>query len=152
MGSGVGYTCSKCGYEYSANTGIGFLFPTVYQEVLSDVKAGKYGEDWKKLSLNETKIAVDAETYLYICKKCSNWEVDYGLNLYAPNKSDAEEPEYVMGYELKEQYHILKRYVHKCKKCGDVMHKATVKEKGSLHCPKCGGEPSNDSVRIICWD
>ncbi len=166
MGSGVGFKCSKCGKEYCANTGIGFLFPEVYKETLSDVKAGKYGEEWKKLALSEELVAVDAETYLYVCKKCGHWDVEPGLSLYAPNdvkklkkKKYGEktveqwgEAPYVMSMDLEEDYHILKRRVHKCEKCGGVMHKATREEELNLPCPDCGGAPEKGQVNMIMWD
>ena len=41
MGIGVEFKCSKCGKEYAADTGIGFLFPEVYKETITDVKNGK---------------------------------------------------------------------------------------------------------------
>ncbi len=52
MGSGFGLKCSKCGKEYAAYTGIGFLFPQVYKATITDVKNGKYGEEWKSLSMS----------------------------------------------------------------------------------------------------
>ncbi len=166
MGSGVGFKCSKCGKEYCANTGIGFLFPEVYKETLADVKAGKYGEEWKRLALSEELVAVDAERYLYVCKKCGHWEVEYGLSLYAPNnvkklkkKKYGEktveqwgEVPYVMSMDLEEDYHLLKRRVHKCEKCGGVMHKATRDEESNLPCPDCGGAPEKGYLNIINWD
>ena len=166
MGSGVGFKCSKCGKEYNANTGIGFMFPKVYKETLADVKTGKYGEEWMSLALSEELVAVDAERYLYICKKCGHWTVDLGLSLYAPNDPKAimrkqygiktvEEwggVPYVMSWGLEQDYHIIKRRVHKCENCGGVMHKASDKEKSNLPCPECGGAPKNGSQFFINWD
>lgn len=163
MGSGVGFKCSKCGKRYHANTGIGFMFPTVYKEKLAEVKAGKYGQEWKDLALSEKLVAVDAELYLYMCKECGHWEVDYGLSLYAPNDPDEIAKEqfgektveewgevpYVMDFD---KYHILKRYIHKCEKCGGLMHKATREEENNLPCPDCGGSPEEGYLDIINWD
>lgn len=166
MGSGVGFKCSKCGKRYCANTGIGFRFPEFYKEILKDVKEGKYGEEWKSLSLSQELVAVDAELYLYVCKKCGHWEVEPGLSLYAPKdvnlikskqygiKTVEEwgEVPYVMSMDLEEDYQLLKRHVHKCGKCGGVMHKATKEEEGNLPCPDCGGAPEKGYAEIINWD
>ena len=57
---------------------------------------------------------------------------------------------YVMDYDLKEQYHVIKRIYHKCSHCGKRMHKATNAELETLPCPKCG-EP-NRATDFICWD
>ncbi len=125
-----------------------------------------YGDEWKKLVLSEEFVAVDAERYLYICKKCGHWTVGLGLSLYAPNdpkvimkrqygiKTVEEwgEVPYVMRWDLKENYHLLKRRVHKCDKCGGVMHKATDKEESNLPCPKCGAAPKKGSMYLIDWD
>ena len=166
MGRGLSYRCSKCGKTYYANTGIGFMFPEVYKETHSDVKSGKYGEDWKELALSGELIAVDAELYLYVCRKCGHWEVEPDLSLYAPNDPEAlkkkeygiktveewGEVPYVMGDDLESDYHILKRYVHKCKKCNDDMHRAAEDEKNSLPCPNCGGTPDKSNPEIVMWD
>jgi DNA-directed RNA polymerase subunit RPC12/RpoP len=167
MGQGLSFKCSKCGKEYSASWGIGFFFPQVYKDLLDNVKKGKYGQEWKELSLSTEYVAVDAEEYVYICKKCGHWVVEPGLSLYAPNdvktlkkkqygiKNVEEwgEPPYVMSSDLQEDYHILKRKIHKCTKCSGTMHKAADKELNGLCCPDCGGAPDeNADVGIILWD
>ena len=48
MGQGYGCTCNKCGYSFSANLGVGFLFPIVYKETVDAMKKGEYGEQGKK--------------------------------------------------------------------------------------------------------
>ena len=166
MGSGIELKCSECGKKYSAWTGIGFMFPEVYKETLNDVKKGKYGEEWKALSLSEELVAVDAEKYLYVCPKCGHWIVERGLSLYAPKDLDQlkkkqygiktveewGEVPYVMSMDLKENYHILKRRIHKCKKCDGIMHKATPEEERNLSCPDCGGAPLEGYIGFVNWD
>jgi len=165
MGSGFEFKCSKCGKEYSIHTGVGFLYLRVYEETLKDVKEGKYGEEWKTLALSEEYVAVDAEDYLYVCKKCGHWKVEPGLSLYAPkNVAELKKREYgiktveewgavpyVMSCDFGDDYQILKRRIHKCDMCGGVMHKATESEECNLPCPYCGGAPEEDH-NIILWD
>ena len=152
MGSGIGYKCSKCGKRYSVCTGIGMMYPAVYEKLMKDIKEGKYGEEWKILSESEPNVAVDAERYLYICSKCPHWDVDYGLSLYAPNAPMTKDTDYVMPVDLKENYHLIKRRAHKCEKCGSDMHKARKGDKNDLPCPECGGVLVKGHVELIMWD
>lgn len=165
MGQGIGFKCSSCGKEYHACPGVGFLFPEQYKEVQKAAKEGKYGPEWKELVTSGDCIAVDAETYLYMCK-CGHWTVEEGLSVYAPNDPEAlsnkqygiktvrewGEVPYATTMDFDGEYHLVKRRIHKCEKCGGTMHKASKKEEGSLPCPDCGGKPVNDFVNIIHWD
>lgn len=146
MGYGRRFVCSKCKKEYNASWGVGFSFPEEYERTLSDIRKGKYGEVMKAISHDERYIAVDAEEYLYICGKCNAWKVEKGLSLYAPknlkllmmkrygDKTVAEwgEAPYVVSWDLKENYRLVKRYVHNCDKCSGVMHRATEDEEYNL--------------------
>lgn len=166
MGQGIGFKCSKCGKEYAACPGIGFLFPEQYKEIQAAAKKGKFGPEWKELVNSGKYIAVDAETYLYVCGKCDYWTVEEGLSVYEPNDPEAlankqygiktveewGEVPYATMMDFKEEYHILKRRTHKCIKCGSVMHKASREEESRLKCPDCGGEPEADYLGIINWD
>ena len=166
MGSGMEYRCRSCGNTYYACFGIGMFFPEEYAKVLKKIKKGKYGKELQEIALNTPHVAVDAETYLYECRKCGNWRIEEGLSLYEPDDfellKDIEfgqktvrqlgEMPYVMWSDIRKYYHIVKRYVHKCDKCGSRMHKLTVDEIDSLPCPKCGGEPDEDFTTDIRWD
>ncbi|MBR3342487.1 MAG: hypothetical protein IKG30_12905 [Clostridiales bacterium] len=163
MGSGFGFKCSCCGHEYDICTGIGMRFPQVYEKLLSSIKQGKYGSEWKALALSEDYVAVEAERFLYFCDTCHNWKVDYGLSLYAPNDPEVikkkkygiktveewGEVPYVTSWE---DYHLLKEYAHKCDKCSCSMRRASDREFFSLPCPKCGSNPEPDYLSCINWD
>lgn len=164
MGSGYSFVCKKCHHEYSVNLGIGMMFPTVYRACLSDIKEGKYGEEWKELASSEEYVAVDASRCLYICDSCGNWDLTYSLSLYKPKNPESIPDKqfgiktvrewgyvpYVTLRELNSNYIFLKSYVHKCDKCGNRMHKADTERLSSLACPKCGTE--NEVNGIIRWD
>ena len=166
MGSGIEYKCSKCGKEYEVCCGVGFLFPQVYEGLMNDIKSGKYGQGWKKLALSEDTIAIDAVSYVYVCKKCGFWAVEPGLSLYVANDSKAvkeylqsrhwtagHDGTFVTFSELRQDYHILKRRVHKCAKCKGIMHKATEYEEYNLKCPYCGNVPDKNTIRgEFRWD
>ena len=162
---GRSFTCSKCGKDYDVFWGIGFRFPQAYKELLEDIKDGKYGQEWKDLVLRGEHVAVDAEDDVYLCRKCGHWVAEPNLSLYVPNDPEAkmkkdetkeeEAPSYVTSYELKEDYHLLKRRLHRCTECGGIMHRATAAEISRLRCPYCGGVPEendNQNQGMILWD
>ena len=167
MADGLRLKCSKCNKEYGVSWGIGFSFPTVYKNTLKAAKTGEYGPEWQELTTKTKYVAIDAESYVYLCEKCRNWSSDPGLSLYVPKDTEElknkynlesvgelEERDYVMSYNLDEEYKILKRRIHKCKKCGGVMRKLKFKEVYHLPCPECGGAPLEgwENVSFINWD
>ena len=164
MGQGYDYKCKKCKHEYSVYPGIGMRYPNAFRELLQKIEDGGYGEEWKQLLKDTPYAAANAERIVYICKKCGQWEIGQDITLYAPNNpktipgkqygtktvKDWGYVPYVMGWELKEEYHVLKRHYHKCNKCGQRMHKASEEEMQHLTCPKCGTE--NEVEGLIMWD
>ena len=151
MGMGYDFICKKCGHWYNIHLGSGTMFYKVYQSCIRDIQAGKYGEEWKALALSHEHIAVDAETYLYICESCGNWKTDMDLSLYEPKEPDKIQNEkYFMLWKLEKYCSLLKPYVHKCDKCGEIMHKFNEEQVSSLSCPKCGTE--NEIAGVIYWD
>ena len=153
MGSGMLYTCEKCGSSHSLALGIGFSFPRVCQQIMDDIRWGKFGEEWKTLVEANALVAVDAELRLYQCA-CGHWEVEYGLSLFEPKDCEvvlAEESgenaaewgraPCVMGPGLERDYKLLKEWVHRCPKCDAAMEAVDGGEcfPGELTCPDCGG-------------
>ena len=137
MGSGYDFKCKKCKTKYSAMPGIGMMYPKVYQEVVEDIKNGKYGPECQEimnLALYRPKNAEAIRTKQYGIKTVEEWG-------YVP---------YVMGYDLKAEYSLVEVFVHKCKKCRKRMHKATDEELQTLPCPKCGTE--NATSGLLMWD
>ena len=175
MGANVIYKCSKCGKKYWAQEGFGMLFPLVYEETLQKAKDGELGHQMQELALNTKNVAIDAELKVYYCGKCNHWESDTCYSLYAPNFDkpvpevvpsiwkeigvkceerlfDYDAAEYVTEWELKNYYHLIRRYIHKCPKCKSRMHIATKKELDNLRCPDCGGEKDKEFVGFMNWD
>lgn len=164
MGSGYDFKCKKCQKEYSVMFGIGMLYPDVYQETVADIKNGKYGLEWQQLMNAEEYVAVNAEIEVYICRECKHWKTDLNLSLYRPKDVEAirnkqygiktveewGDVPYVVEYELKEEYNLIKVYVHKCEKCGKPIYKANDTEIENLPCPYCGTENVPDG--ICTWD
>ena len=131
------------------------MYSEVFRELLKRIEDGEYGSEWQKLLKDNPYAAVNAERNVYICRECGHWETGQDITLYVPNNPEAIngikalEEEYV-PWDLKEEYHVLKRHYHKCSKCGRRMHKATEEEMLHLPCPKCGTQ--NETDGNIMWD
>ena len=154
MGVGYGFKCKKCGYYYDVHLGVGMMFPRVYDSCINDIKAGKYGKEWRKIALSQEYIAVDASKYLYICKSCNHWKVSYSLSLYKPKDIDSiqnkQYTSYVTPSMLEYEYTFIKSYIHKCDKCSKRMCRYDINSQSSLVCPKCGTD--NEVSELIRWD
>ena len=169
MGDGKRYKCKKCGEEYWVNLGIGMMFPHVFSETIEDIKAGKYGEEWKNLINSGEYIVPDAESYLFYCKACGTWEVTEDLSLYQPKDLEAikkkefgektveewGEIPYATMADFKEEYNLVKKRVHYCPKCKEEMTRYgnLYKARGILNklpCPNCSTENKPESM--ILWD
>lgn len=164
MGYGYAFTCTKCHHEYSVFLGDGMMYPKVFRSKLDEIASGAYGEERKKLLEQTEYAAVDAANVVYICTSCNRWEAGTDVTLYAPNDSASISKKqhgiktveewgyvpYVSWYDLKQDYHVLKRYYHKCENCGRRMHKASKFEEQNLACPECG--EINETTGTIFWD
>ena len=164
MGQGYSYQCKKCHHKYAVSLGSGMMYPIVYEEKLAEINKGSYGAEWKELCEKTEYAAINADTVIYVCNACNRWEPGTDITLYAPNNpriiarrsygiKTVEEwgyVPYVTDTQLKRDYHLLKRYFHKCEKCGRRMHKASTKELKNLPCPQCGEPNTIDGT--IMWD
>ena len=167
MGKGYVYKCNNCNNEYTAYVGCGMLYPDDYRKKLSEIVGGAYGAKWQSLLKKTELAAINADKVIYVCSTCNRWEEGTDVTLYAPKKPESilhmqygdktvekwGHVPWVTGRDLKENYRILKRYYHKCVKCGKRMHKASDEELWSLPCPKCGA--ANEILPeggILFWD
>ena len=157
MGAGFGFTCKKCGNEYQAFLGSGMMYPSIYEEVMGEIQSGKYGAELQELSNTIPYVAVDAEDAVYYCRNCGIWEVSPNLSLYGPRDMEYIQREIEeFGHSpcpwkstLRAHYRIIRRYYHKCGKCGRRMRQLSSHETSSLPCPKCGEKNEGSMFR---WD
>lgn len=157
MGAGFSFTCKKCGNEYRAFFGSGMMYPSIYERVMGEIQSGKYGAELQELSNAIPYVAVDAENTVYYCKDCVIWEVSPNLSLYAPRDMEYIQREierfghspYPWKSTLRSHYRIIKRYYHKCDKCGHRMRQLSLSDISSLPCPKCGEK--NEGCMVL-WD
>lgn len=169
MGSGKTYKCKNCGEEYHVMTGIGLGFPMFFRNTIKDIKAGRYGEEWKTLINSGEYIVPDAETYLFYCKQCGAWEVGEDLSLYQPKDIEAMKKKqfgettveergeipFATMRDFKEEYNLVKKRIHYCPKCNEEMTRCDdwdemEKLLSELPCPECSTK--NEPQGSILWD
>ena len=157
MGLGFEFECRKCGKKYDAYIGSGMLYPRVCRKLMKQVRAGKYGEEFQKLSNTVPYGTIDAGNVVYFCRECGKWEVQPILNFCEP--SDPVYLQHIMetskkapcpcGLELKEFYRVIKVYYRYCSRCGSKMRRLKKMECRELPCPKCG---EINSGEMVMWD
>lgn len=162
MGYGVRYTCPKCGFGFASSIGIGFLFPTVYQETLAKAKGGELGPEIKEFFEEHPDGAINAESVTLCCDECGNLVNGKDLGMYVPTKEMPVSNENscwsvaapqrgiscVAKWDLDEYYEKYADYPHICEKCKGHMH--IVKESETLICPKC--KVHLEEIDAIKWD
>lgn len=162
MGRGYSLKCRKCGYEFSANPGVGFMFPEVYQEMMKAGREGKLGKEVKRFLEEHPDGALDCDAVILQCTECGTLECAPDLTMYVPGENSpppssgnwsvsipCKDAEYVAPWTL-EKYTLFGLYDHRCEKCMGKMRIIKEKEFENLaydavsngfptkiHCPKC---------------
>lgn len=175
MGEGYGFSCKNCGYTFQANLGIGFMFPSVYEEVMNKARSGKLGTDVQKFLMEHPDGALNCGTAVLRCTKCRELETDLSYDMYVPKRKQQAEPKdgelssafpfegakYVMPMDLISDYDLVQRYPHRCAKCNGEMESISkgkqtrygyeeVIDKRKLRCPHCR-QPLVMS-NVLMWD
>ncbi len=165
MGTGYTLQCRKCGYEISADLGVGFLFPRVYQQAMKAARAGKLGKKIQQFLREYPDGALDVENVFLQCPECGRLEKGQDLSMYVRNPdvprrekgiwsvaAPFADADYVSSMELKEeQTYTLYAPGHICEKCGKPMKSITDNElmrsrfdkeketdRTEVSCPECG--------------
>ena len=136
MGEGRGYICEKCGYQFKASWGNGFLFPMLYAEIKEKMLSGELGMEAKAFLEEYPDGAFDAERTLAQCNECGQYETVIDLTMYTPKKGYIKKinpdqiwstaapfrgADYVSWYDLRKNYTEFKKYPHECSKCKGQM-------------------------------
>lgn len=163
MGSGYIYSCDKCKESYSIYLGVGMMYFEQYRGIANQIKKGKLGEEYQSIIKSDKKIVIDADNVVYLCNHCGNWNVEPVLDLYelkAAENLSVEKSDYVQGFQnvifkfpsvvKSDNYKLLKKYIHKCSKCGKRTRKLDTIHKKEIPCPKCRSVMMLSGV--INWD
>lgn len=148
MGTGYEYFCEKCQKDFPVFLGRGMAYPSVYEELLADIKSGEYSEEMKTAALSNRDVVVDAERHLYVCS-CGCWENTEGLSLFVPKDEVHIKNPYDLPHIMKSHYIKVFDYIHKCPECGKQMNEADY-QPIDLRCPECKTLCSYRGE--ICWD
>ena len=164
MGSGFDLKCRKCGYRFEANLGIGFSFPRVYRDTMKAAMDGKYGEEVRRFLMEHPDGALDCSRVLLRCGECGALDSDMDLSMYLPEEKGKPE-DYIpwASWTGMEGYKLVRRYAHRCKRCGCSMNSfheneldevmgcpSDDKSVTGLRCPDCGDYLRYDSYCM--WD
>ena len=148
MGHGYNVKCKKCGFHQNIFLGVGFSAPMIGQEILEQIKQGKYGKRFMEDAAAIKNPVVWHEQELYFCEHCGNWKVDTAVNLCAPVDEDAEPDFFVSGADIGDTYNVARSKTHRCGKCSHIMRPVTNGDK--IACPDCGEELERGGM--IMWD
>lgn len=150
MGSGYIYHCKKCNKKHQTFLGYGMMFPKIYKELIDGIYKGDFGEEMQKLIKSKPNLAINANKEIYLCRHCNNWNIEFILDIYEPTTKLKEVPEYVTEYDLKSNYKLVKKHIHKCPECGKRTRKLNDNETNCLPCPNCKTQMTISG--FIDWD
>lgn len=161
MGSGYTCTCKKCGFVFNAHVGVGFNYPSLYQETLKAAKSGRLGKQVKSFITENPDGAIDPKLVIARCEECGKYDSVPDFSMYIPKEGhpaskskgnwtvgSSDDIEYVFDFDT--DYELKEKYNHKCKGCGGPLRIIGDKVPEHLPCPMCGGEM--ESEHSIFWD
>ena len=159
MGTGYLLKCRKCGYEFSANLGVGFMFPLASQETVEAGREGKLGKEVKKFLEGHPDGALDCSTVILQCSECGELESGPDLSMYVPGEDSPapssgnwtvayphEGSSYVTPWDLV-KYKLFALYDHRCRRCKGKMKIIKEEEFKKLI---CGDDFDNHPTKMIC--
>ena len=152
MGRGFNCSCNKCGYSFSANLGVGFLYPDVVSDTKAAMIAGEYGSQGKEFFDKYPNGSVDCDAVIAKCNKCKEYIPVLRLSLYKPKDHIKFDENRLWDTET--YFDFVEEYRHTCEKCGEKLEIIEdIEDKlinGEVSCLKCGGVMSMND--IIFWD
>ncbi len=148
MGAGLQKKCPKCGYTIDFSEGVGFLYPTIYDETVQKAKDGELGEDLQTFFKEHEDGMINAENVTLCCEDCGYLTMDKDLTMYVPGDAKDVEGDKYIPMLIPSNYEVYSRYTHKCEKCDGKMKRVSMYDQ--LLCPKCK-TPLEDEMEIM-WD
>lgn len=178
MGTGYTLCCRKCGYEISANLGVGFFFPSVHQRTMEAARAGKLGKRVQQFLQEHPDGSLNTETVFLQCEECGTLKCGPDLSMYIRNPDVSrgergrwsaaapfEETDYVSPMELdRENTYTMYAPGHICRKCRKPLKSVSQDDlsraerdfmgtrdgRTEVFCPKCREPLWIESISM--WD
>ena len=156
MGTKHRLLCENCGYFVDYYEGINMFHPQICKQILYEMKAGDYGEEFKKYATILSNPAVHMQEALFQCEACGALKGDKILEIC---EKVGEYPPYVKGswrgVDNLEKFPMALNGVHKtvyrkhhiCE-CGAEMLPIT--RVGQMNCPQC--QSTLKSIMTGCFD
>lgn len=141
MGSIFSFHCNKCGYHGGFKIGIGFSYERILNEIKEDILNGKYGENKRKIYLDNPDAKLECGNTLFRCPDCGNLYNGFRWYLYKPDLSHPITSYNSYGRKCV-KYPEIKLIENEkiCGKCGMIMKEIDIgwPEKSNIPCPVCG--------------
>ncbi|WP_346878923.1 MULTISPECIES: hypothetical protein [unclassified Clostridium] len=131
MGQNYTLKCSKCDYEKTFNTGIGFLFMEIKEQVAKYIVDGKYGKEMRSFIDEYTTAESYVRREIYHCKNCNNLSEELQIKAYT-----------------KANFYGKTYRCSMCKK--DIMKVIDDDKVHMLNCPKC--HEILEIAEVMMWD
>ncbi len=103
MGYGSEMKCPKCGFKFFSRTGVGFSFPSVYEETVLKAKSGELGDEAREFFKEHPDGAINAEYVTLCCDEYGDLFTGQDLTVYDPKYGKMKRKSYVFEDDL-EQY------------------------------------------------
>ena len=90
MGHGFSWICPNCGYEFSAELGVGFRYPWVCHQLIQKARASAYGAEWQDLVETYPGTFLDGHLMLLRCENCGSFDNEALLTAYIPKDAELQ--------------------------------------------------------------
>lgn len=136
MGWGGTLICKHCNYRFPFSVGWGFMLPYLCEEILKDIKHGKYGDEFKNDALSHPSAVVRQSYEIYVCKKCGKLHSGEKIELWNPIiEQENDKHFYISKDKLEATHQLIHHLVYHCDYCGEEMVELTDYEE--IKCPHC---------------
>ena len=129
MGKGYSFKCDKCDHALEYTQGVGFLYPSEADKILTAMRQGKFGKRFMEAATKASTPLVKFSRELYRCRECGELRPDLQIDLLDGDK-------------------VILSKRHVCGKCRNRM--SIVKSNRNLKCPKCKSKLT--LIDILRWD